>query len=354
MHSVAALYLFFAVYGVAFALCGLVPGITLITRWFQLRRSIAISITSTGLSLGGIALTPVAKSLIKTHQLGGAGPIMAAIWVVGVIPLAMLFIRSRPADKGLAADGIPLEAVPAGQTAAPVNIVGATFDQARRTRFFVMLCVAYALIFFSQVGGLAHLFKLATDRVDDGTGSLALALLAATSVAGRLMGGLVVLRVPTKVFSMILVALQAMALFAVAMAESRWSVLASAVFLGVSVGNLLMLQPLLLAEAFGVKEYSRIYGLNQLVSTIGVAGGPLVLGFVHDATSYTTAFVVAAIGSVLGFLAFLAAGPITGPLRLWTDTPAPVPAAVPAVVPAVAAPAPGAVLPVSPLVATAD
>ncbi len=321
VDSILTYYLFFALFGVAFSVCGLVPSITLVTRWFEVRRKTAISITSTGLSLGGIVLTPVAKNLIKTHQLAGAGPIMAVIWVVGIVPLGILLIRSFPFEKGVGPDGVPLAAATAGRPSAPVQLAGATFVDARRNRFFLLLCLAYALIFFSQVGGLAHLFNLAKERSGDRAGSLALALLAGTSVVGRLLGGLIVLRVPTKVFSMFLVVLQAAALLCISMAHSTAAIVASAVFLGVSVGNLLMLQPLLLAEAYGVREYAQIYGFNQLIGTIGVASGPFVLGFVHDGASYTVAFVVAAIGSLLGFLAFLAAGPITGPLHLWGNTP---------------------------------
>ncbi|MEZ5409135.1 MAG: MFS transporter [Acidimicrobiales bacterium] len=321
VDSILTYYLFFALFGVAFSVCGLVPSITLVTRWFDARRKTAISITSTGLSLGGIVLTPVAKDLIKTHQLGGAGPIMALIWIVGIVPLGILLIRSFPYEKGVGPDGTPLGAMTAGKPSSPAVLAGATFVDARRNRFFLMLCLAYALIFFSQVGGLAHLFNLAKERSGDRAGSLALALLAGTSVVGRLLGGLIVLRVPTKVFSMILVILQAAALACISVSNSSIAIVGSAVFLGVSVGNLLMLQPLLLAEAYGVREYAQIYGFNQLIGTIGVASGPFVLGFVHDGSSYTVAFVVAAIGSVLGFLAFLAAGPITGPLHLWGNTP---------------------------------
>lgn len=321
VDSILTYYLFFALFGVAFSLCGLVPSITLVTRWFDARRKTAISITSTGLSLGGIVLTPVAKDLIKTHQLGGAGPIMALIWVIGIVPLGILLIRSFPYEKGVGPDGAPLGAMTAGKPSSPAVLAGATFVDARRSRFFVMLCLAYALIFFSQVGGLAHLFNLAKERSGDRAGSLALALLAGTSVVGRLLGGLIVLRVPTKLFSMILVVLQAAALACVSLSNSTLTIVASAVFLGVSVGNLLMLQPLLLAEAYGVREYAQIYGFNQLIGTIGVASGPFVLGFVHDGSNYTVAFVVAAVGSLLGFLAFFAAGPITGPLHLWGNAP---------------------------------
>ncbi len=352
VDSIVTYYLFFALFGIAFSLCGLVPSITLVTRWFEARRKIAISITSTGLSLGGIVLTPVAKDLIKTHQLGGAGPMMALIWVIGVVPLGILLIRSFPFEKGVGPDGVPLAVATAGRPSSPAQLAGATFVDARRSRFFVLLCLAYALIFFSQVGGLAHLFNLANERSGDRAGSLALALLALTSVVGRLLGGFIVLRVPTKVFSMILVVLQALALVCISLSHSLGAIVASAIFLGVSVGNLLMLQPLLLAEAYGVREYAQIYGFNQLIGTIGVASGPFVLGFVHDASGgYTLAFVVAAIGSVLGFLAFVAAGPITGPLHLWGNGPVVARAA------ATPAPATDRLMPAGaggPLVVTAD
>ena len=71
-----------------------------------------------------------------------------------------------------------------------------------------------------------------------------------------------------------------------------------------------MLQPLLLAEAFGVANYSQIYSFNQLFGTIGVAGGPLALGLLRDAYDYRTAFLVAAVASFLGFVSIVLAGPV--------------------------------------------
>ncbi|MCP4226994.1 MAG: MFS transporter [Actinomycetia bacterium] len=338
VDTVALLYLFFALFGIGFALAGLVPGTTLVTRWFDRRRSVALSIASTGLSLGGIAVTPVAAWLIDRRGLGGAGPILALIWIVGVIPIGVLLIRSRPSDKGLEPDGRPATPQPATITTTPpptdptrpaadtitaaragvaTKPPGATFAVAIRTRFFIMMSITYALIFFAQVGGLAHLFNLATERADKTTAGTALSLLAFTSVIGRLLGGFVVLRIPTKVLSVALTLFQGVALLALANAFSSRAIIASAVLLGISVGNLLMLQPLLLAEAFGVAEYGRIYSLNQLMGTIGVGGGPFVLGLVHDAFDYRTAFIVAAAASLVGFVTFIAAGPTSRALALW-------------------------------------
>ena len=85
---------------------------------------------------------------------------------------------------------------------------------------------------------------------------------------------------------------------------------ASAVF-GFTVGNLLMLQPLLLAEAFGVRDYGRIYSLSMLLTTLGVAGGPVVLGLLHDLTAgYLLSFLMAALVSVLAYGALISSGPV--------------------------------------------
>jgi MFS family permease len=83
-----------------------------------------------------------------------------------------------------------------------------------------------------------------------------------------------------------------------------------AAFFGITIGNLLMLQPLLIAEAFGVRDYARIYSRSQFVSTLGVAFGPLLLGVVHDAQDgYALAYTLAGALSVGGALLLVRAGP---------------------------------------------
>ena len=54
-----------------------------------------------------------------------------------------------------------------------------------------VVAVVYALVFLAQVGALAHLASLVTERVDRSAGALALSVLAFASVVGRLVGGVV-------------------------------------------------------------------------------------------------------------------------------------------------------------------
>jgi MFS family permease len=311
--SVAALYVFFAVFGIGFGTAGLVPATTLITRWFDRRRSVALSIASTGLSFGGIALIPVSAWLIDTRSLAGASPWLSLIWACGIIPIALLVLRSKPSDLGLRPDGERHDATSSDEPEA----AGLGFSAARSTRFFVALCVAYALIYVGQVGAIAQLFNLVLERTDNATAATCLSALALTSVIARLIGGALVLRLPTRGFTAILAVLQAAALASLAVADSPAGLILSSVFFGASVGNLLMLQPLILAEAFGVAGYAQIYSFNQLFGTIGVAGGPPLLGLIRDAVDYEVAMLVAGGASFVGFVFIALAGSIGAVQARW-------------------------------------
>lgn len=312
VDTVPKLYLFFAAFGLAFAFTGLVPSTTLVARWFDQKRTVALSIASTGLSMGGIAVLPFAKKSIENDGLAAAGGWMSVVWFLGIVPLALVFLRNFPSDRGLEPDGAP-------QPPKPVAVRGATFAEARSTPFFRWLRLTYAMIFLAQVGAIAHLNTLVTERAGAKAATLCLSVLAFTSVVGRLAGGVVAPRVGTKNLTAALTILQSGALVSLALAGSAPMLVASVVLLGASVGNLLMLQPLLLAEAFGVKEYSRIYSLSQLFGTIGVAGGPFFIGMLHDGFNYRTAFICAAGANVIGFVALMLAGPTSTAQKLWND-----------------------------------
>ncbi|MEN9804807.1 MAG: hypothetical protein RIS41_1654, partial [Actinomycetota bacterium] len=58
------LYVVYVLFSIGWSAAGLIPASTIVTRWFQARRAYALSIASTGLSVGGIAITPWAKVLL--------------------------------------------------------------------------------------------------------------------------------------------------------------------------------------------------------------------------------------------------------------------------------------------------
>ncbi len=191
VDSVLGYYVFFALFGVGFALAGLVPSTTLVARWFEVKRSVALSIASTGLSVGGILVTPIAARLIDADSLSGASTKMSLAWFFGVVPISLLVLRSGPESIGLQPDDAPTPSV-------PVAAKGATLAEATSTRFFRLFSITFALIFLAQVGAIAHLYNLTKERAGTSSAATALSVLALSSVAGRLAGGVIVMKIPTK------------------------------------------------------------------------------------------------------------------------------------------------------------
>lgn len=303
------LFAVYAVFAVGFAMAGLVPATTVVTRWFHRRRSVALSIASTGLSVGGIVLTPVAKRLLDDRGLAAGTPWLGLAFVLGVVPFAWFLIRSDPEADGWSPDGVPREA-----GSPPAIVTGVVFDEAVRTRFYVAITAGYLLVLGSQVGGIQQLVKLVEDRTDPATARFAITFLAATSVVARLIGGRLAQFVPLTGFTVVLSGVQAGAMLALGFATSTVVIFASIVVFGMTIGNILMLQPLLIAERFGVLDYPRIYSRSQFVAMAGTAGGPLLLGWLYDvAGTYRTAYAAGALCSLLGMLVLAWGGPATVP-----------------------------------------
>lgn len=303
------LYAFYILFGAGYAGAALIPGTTLVARWFVRRRSIALSVASTGLSLGGILLTPVAANMIEHMGIGGATPWLAVMFLLGVIPVSWFFIRPSPHAMGLGPDGDP---VLRDESGAPLPADGIDFDSAIRSRFFLFTTAAFIFAMMAQVGVIAHLFRLvATRSGSNDTAVLAVATMAMASIVGRLLGGWGLAYMSSRLFVFGLTFVQGLALTLYASVGGTHALLATTVLFGVTVGNLLMMQPLLIAEAFGLKAYGRIYSFNQLFMTLGVATGPAAVGLLYEwLGGYDVAFLVMAAASAIAFLLTFAAGPV--------------------------------------------
>ncbi len=295
-------FVVFGVFGVGFAATSLIPAMTLVARWFHERRSVAVSIVSTGLSLGGILLTPPSARFIEAYGIAAVMPWIGLAYVAGILPLALFFVRDHPPIDDSSGTTLP-------------EATGTPYREAVTSRYFIWLGAAYVAIMLAQVGVLQHLYNAVAFRVDTDFGRRIIQVLAGSSVVGRFSGGFVLLRAPIRPITFVLIAGQGTALACLAVAEQEWAIVASVVLFGLTVGNLLMIQPLLLANAFGMRDYGHIYSTSQLVSTVGYASGPGVIAYCFGLFGgYREAFWVAAGASALAFLCLALAGrPRAGP-----------------------------------------
>jgi len=311
--SLIPLYLSYVVFAVGVGLSGLVPGTTLVTRWFQVKRSVALSVASTGLSVGGLTITVLASAIIDRKGMAGSAPWLALIYLV-TVGIALIALWPDPASRGRLPDGeVPVEGVAA---ALPT---GVRYEHAVAGRFFRLVTLGFIFAMGAQVGGIAQLFKFGTERAEIGAALVSAVALA--SVVARLIGGVVASRVQLIAMTSVLSAVQGVSLIWLSQSFGEFSLIAAALLFGATIGNLLMLQPLVIADRFGVVDYPRIYSVLQLIVTgLGVAGGPYLLGYLHDVSSYTTSYLAAAGLSMAGAVVFFLAW------RLGSDEPAIAPA----------------------------
>lgn len=290
------LFVLYGLFAIGWSCAGLVPATTVVTRWFHARRSVALSVASTGLSVGGIVITPFAKWLIDTRGLEAGTPWLGLIWFVGIVPVTLFLLHSDPSAKGWLPDGERVR-----HDAPPPVPVGVDYADAVRTRLYRAITIGYVLVLGSQVGGIQQLVKLMEERTDRTSATLATTVLAATSVVARLIGGRVATRVDMLRLTVGLALVQGVAMAVMGLMNLRLGLFATIIVFGATVGNLLMLQPLLVADRFGVKDYPRIFGRSQFVTVFGTAGGPLLLGWLHDvAGGYRTSYLVAGACSLTG------------------------------------------------------
>lgn len=325
------LVIVYMIFGSGFACSAVLPATTLITRWFRNRRAMALSIASTGLSLGGVVITPLSAYLVESFGFSTAAPIMGVMYLAGVIPVAWIWLRPEPATLGLLIDGrrdmASLAAEGKDQTGNNHNVVGnvasvtvqadfhsaeqgVSFAQARRTWLFWGICFGYVFLMLAQVGGIAHQYGLAREILSESQTALAVAILPVASIIGRLIGGWLVEQMSIRRFAIIVMIMQACALLLLSGGFNYLSLCFGLFLFGSSVGNLLMLQPLLLAEAFGVQDYARIFSVSNLMSSWGTAAGPAMMGIVYasSGSQYAMPYLAIACAGVVGLLLFVSAG----------------------------------------------
>ena len=129
---------------------------------------------------------------------------------------------------------------------------------------------------------MIHIYNLVAFRIDAEYARWIMGVTALASITGRFAGGFLLHHVSIKPVTYVLILVQGVALVGLATVWKPFWMTGLAVAFGLSVGNILMIQPLILAETFGVKDYGRIFAVSQLLTTIGYAMGPEIMGAMVD------------------------------------------------------------------------
>jgi len=297
------LFAVYAVYALGWSASGVGPVTTVVTRWFEAKRASALAIASTGLSVGGIVVTPVIKWILDTKGIEAGSPWLATIWFVGIVPMTLLFLLPFPHHYGWMPDGKR-----AASTEAP-TLTGTPLAVAVRSRFFLMVAIGYIFAFGAQVGGVQQLVKMVEERTDRTTATLGTVVLSLFSIIARFTASRAIKSLDMTRFTVLIAVTQGASLALIGLMNSSVGLLIGIALFGCTIGNMLMMQSLLIAQRFGVLDYPRIAARQGLISFTGTAGGPLLLGALHDfAGGYRSSYLAAGACSLVGALLFSLAG----------------------------------------------
>ena len=97
VSAISHLYTVYALFGIGYACVSVLPATTLITRWFEASmRPLAVSLTTTGLSVGGVVMTPLSTLLLAHWPIEQAMAVLAGAFTLVIMPFAWFGVRSFP------------------------------------------------------------------------------------------------------------------------------------------------------------------------------------------------------------------------------------------------------------------
>jgi MFS family permease len=271
-----SLAVFLAAYGTVVGLAVgafYVPLTAATASWFSRHRSLAVSLVSAGLALGTTLMAPLARWLIVTHDWRFAMLTLGLIaWAV-ILPAALL-LRPAPAiDAGSAA-------VPSATASHQADM---TLAQALRTPVFWSLALANFACCAAHSGPIFHMVSYAADcGVAPLTAATVLGAAGLAALSGRIVCGLLADRTGAKRTLVACLALQAVAIALYLPARDLNTLYAVSMLFGFSYGGAMPLYAILVREYFPAKIMGSVFGVVAMISTIGMALGPPVGGWLFD------------------------------------------------------------------------
>ncbi|MBZ9742286.1 MULTISPECIES: MFS transporter [unclassified Mesorhizobium] len=261
------------------------PMIAMTSGWFDTNRGLAVSLVSAGMGVAPMTISPLARWLISTYEWRTAMfDIGLLAWVL-LLP-AVLLVRQPPK--------------PAAADAAAARVAegdGLTVGQALRSPQFIVLGLTFFACCAAHSGPIFHMVSYAM--------LCGVAPMAAVSIysveglaglGGRLLYGVLADRLGVKPVLITGLAIQAIVIAAYLSISQLDQFYMLAIVFGATYGGVMPLYAVLAREYFGQRILGTVFGAATMLSSLGMALGPLAGGMIFDAyASYHWLFIGSAL-----------------------------------------------------------
>jgi predicted MFS family arabinose efflux permease len=248
--------------------------------WFDRRRGMAISLALNGASFGGIIGVPLLVLAIGRFGFSGAMMSVAIVMLASTIPVILIFV-GRPPARRVETELADLQAVSPPQIRAT----------ALRDTAFLTVTIAFALVLCAQVGFVVHLIAFLDPVIGREHAAIAVAVLTAMAVVGRVLFSTVIDRLNQRLASALSFASQAAALAIIINSRNEVLLIMACGLFGFSVGNLITLPSLIVQREFDPRSFGVLVSLITAINQVTYAFGPGIVGLLRDASgSYALPF----------------------------------------------------------------
>ncbi|WP_208249187.1 MFS transporter [Rhizobium sp. T1470] len=260
------------------------PMIATTTGWFEENRSLAVSLVSAGMGVAPMTISPFARWLISAYDWRTAMLLIGiAAWVL-LIPAALL-VRRPPAEAG------------DGAATATASGEQPSLSRVFRSPQFMVLGLTFFACCAAHSGPIFHMVSYAT--------ICGIAPMAAVSIysveglaglGGRLLYGGLADRIGVKPVLVAGLFVQAIALATYLFVSRLGEFYVLAIIFGSAYGGVMPLYAVLAREYFGSRIIGTVFGAATMLSSLGMAFGPLIGGWIFDTfANYSWLFIGSAL-----------------------------------------------------------
>ena len=275
------------VYATFFALGQMLAGIfvsqLLVNRWFAEDTGLALGISATGSSLGGILFPLAVAEVLSAVSLAEVFQTVAVFSLIVLLPLNYFILRVQPPTE-IAKQNSALASERTGPTWTTQKIL-------RSRAFWIPLSLLLAVstpfvAIQSNIG--VHLNDLSYPATF--TGQM-VAVITAMMFVGKLLYGKLADQFDHRYLLFFMGCTSIAAITLLMSTADKATLLASAVLIGIANGGLLPVRSVVFASRFGVASFGKVLGLAMLVSIAGSLGSVYAAWIYDQFGSYDYAFI---------------------------------------------------------------
>ena len=273
------------IYGVVasigLAATGPVVANAVVSRWFNRRRGMAVSLLGSASMTGMSLLVPVVAWLIETYGWRATYGIMGGAVLLGMLPLCLLVVRDTPESMGLGADGDAL--APEATRVAPVRTPASA---ALRTVAFWQLAGSFFTCGFSMSLISSHGVPMLTDHgYTPIFASWIIGVLGVSSIVFTMGLGAVADRYGARPVLGSIYAGRALVFAGLYLIrDNPYAILAVAAVGGATIAGSMSMTSMLTASIYGRYSVGSILGVIFLCHQTGAALGSSIAGALFEST----------------------------------------------------------------------